>query len=45
MTEQNIPPEMFYLSMIESGFRVNAKSHASAVGLWQFMSAREEDTV
>ena len=39
MTEQNIPPEMFYLSMIESGFRVNAKSHASAVGLWQFMSA------
>ena len=39
LTEQNIPPEIFYLSMIESGFRFNAKSHASAVGLWQFMAA------
>ena len=30
---------MVFLSMIESGYATHAYSHASAVGLWQFMAA------
>ncbi len=32
-----LPEELIYLSMIESGLRPNAYSYARAVGLWQFM--------
>ena len=32
-----VPPELVYISMIESGFNPNAVSRASAVGLWQFI--------
>jgi len=35
--EYNIPNELIYLSMIESGFMVDIVSSAGAVGLWQFM--------
>ena len=35
--EYNIPIDLIYLSMIESGFQVEVKSSAGAVGLWQFM--------
>ncbi|MDR1220721.1 MAG: LysM peptidoglycan-binding domain-containing protein [Treponema sp.] len=34
---QNLPMELLYLPVIESGFVNKAKSSAGAVGLWQFM--------
>ena len=33
------PEDLVYLALIESGFNNNAKSHARAVGAWQFISA------
>ena len=37
------PPSLRYLPLIESGYNPLARSHASAVGMWQFMAgtARE----
>lgn len=32
-----MPQDLIYLAMIESGFSTQAKSHAGAVGPWQFM--------
>lgn len=37
LRENGMPEDLLYLSMIESGFNPNAKSQASAVGLWQFI--------
>jgi len=37
--EENVPKELIYLSMIESGLQTNAVSRAKAAGLWQFMQA------
>ncbi len=37
LRERNMPEELFYLSMIESGFVPTARSPAQAVGLWQFI--------
>lgn len=37
LRERGMPEDLLYLSMIESGFNPSAKSHASAVGLWQFI--------
>jgi len=34
---KNLPIELAYVSMLESGFNPNALSHAGARGLWQFM--------
>lgn len=34
-----LPDELKYLAIVESGLRPNAVSRASAVGLWQFVSA------
>ena len=38
LRERGMPEDLLYLSMIESGFNPTAKSHASAVGLWQFIA-------
>lgn len=37
LKDQGIPTEIYYQAMIESGFATHAKSHASAVGIWQFI--------
>ncbi len=41
---EGLPRELVYMPLIESAFEPNAASHASAVGLWQFMrgTARSE---
>ena len=38
LAKYNLPQELKYLSVIESGLNPRAISRASAVGLWQFMS-------
>lgn len=38
LRERRMPEDLFYLSMIESGFNPNARSTAQAVGLWQFVA-------
>ena len=37
LQERGMPTDLVYLSMIESGFNVKARSHAAAVGPWQFI--------
>ncbi len=39
MDKYDVPEELFYVAMIESGFNPVARSYARAVGLWQFISA------
>ena len=35
--EHNLPKSLYYVGLIESGYIVRARSHASAVGPWQFI--------
>lgn len=37
LKKHNVPRELYYLAMIESGFSTHATSQASAVGIWQFI--------
>lgn len=39
LKQNGMPEDLVYLAMIESGFNNHAKSHARAVGPWQFMAA------
>ena len=39
LAKHEMPFELKYLSVIESGLNPKARSHAGAVGLWQFMYA------
>lgn len=39
LKEEGVPLELFYIPMIESGLRTDAKSFASAVGPWQFIES------
>ncbi|PKN05822.1 MAG: hypothetical protein CVU72_07615, partial [Deltaproteobacteria bacterium HGW-Deltaproteobacteria-7] len=39
LREQNMPEDLVYLAMIESGFNPKAYSHAKASGPWQFIYA------
>lgn len=38
LEENDLPAELYYLAMIESGYQTHAHSHASAVGVWQFIA-------
>ena len=37
LKKAGLPQELLYVAMIESGFVETAESHASAVGIWQFI--------
>ena len=37
LEEEGVPPEIFYLAMIESGLNPKAYSYAHASGVWQFI--------
>ena len=37
ITEKNLPPELLYLPLVESGYKTAATSHARAGGVWQFI--------
>ncbi|HVN87005.1 MAG TPA: transglycosylase SLT domain-containing protein [Candidatus Binatia bacterium] len=37
LRRESVPEELAYLPIVESGFRVQAVSHAGAVGPWQFI--------
>ncbi len=37
LREEGLPEDLIYVAMIESGFSPTARSHASAVGVWQFI--------
>jgi membrane-bound lytic murein transglycosylase D len=39
LREHDLPEDLFYLAMIESGFNPGAYSYARASGMWQFISA------
>ncbi|MEJ5226515.1 transglycosylase SLT domain-containing protein [Thermodesulfovibrio sp.] len=39
LIEKGLPEELVYLPLIESGFNVNARSPAKAVGPWQFIES------
>lgn len=38
LTRAGLPQDLVYVAMVESGFRPDAVSHASAMGLWQFIA-------
>jgi len=37
LKDNGLPEDLFYIALIESGFNTQARSHASAVGYWQFI--------
>lgn len=37
LEDYGLPKELFYVGLIESGYYLGAKSHAGAVGPWQFI--------
>lgn len=39
LREMSLPEDILYVAMVESGFDPTAQSHASAVGMWQFVRA------
>lgn len=39
LQREGLPPDLVHLVFVESGFNVNARSYAAAVGPWQFMRA------
>lgn len=43
LREEGLPEDLIYVAMIESGFSPTAKSHASAVGVWQFIATTGEE--
>lgn len=43
LREEGLPEDLIYVAMIESGFSPTARSHASAVGVWQFIATTGEE--
>lgn len=43
LEKKHMPGLLHYLAMIESGYKPGARSHAGAVGLWQFMRPTARD--
>ncbi len=39
---KGLPRELVYVALVESGFRPTARSHANAVGMWQFIPVTGE---
>jgi len=39
LQKEGMPPDLVHLVYVESGFNVNARSYAAAVGPWQFLAA------
>jgi membrane-bound lytic murein transglycosylase D len=39
LIQARLPTDLLYLAMIESGFSLHARSHADAVGPWQFIES------
>ena len=39
LEDEDVPPELFYLAMIESGLNTSAYSYAHASGIWQFIAS------
>jgi len=37
--EENVPDELKYLALVESGLNPHAHSHAKAAGIWQFVAS------
>ncbi|NLI80394.1 MAG: transglycosylase SLT domain-containing protein [Deltaproteobacteria bacterium] len=37
--EKGLPGELVFVALVESGFMPKARSHASAVGMWQFIAS------
>lgn len=37
LKKEGLPPDLVHLVFVESGFNVNARSYAAAVGPWQFL--------
>jgi len=37
LRDNGLPEDLFYIALIESGFNSQARSHAAAVGYWQFI--------
>jgi len=43
LAKYNLPDELKYLSVVESGLKYDAKSRTGAMGLWQFMPGTGKD--
>ncbi len=39
LQKEGLPPDLVHLVFVESGFNVNARSYAAAVGPWQFVQS------
>jgi len=41
--QYNLPKELVVVSLLESSFNIDAKSHANAVGVWQFIESTAKE--